>query len=255
MKKFNSNNESEFASTVTSEDFFPDIEKMTEKGEKNQPNPQEEENTQEEESSFDAEKEMLNDDSELIDDDDGASPNPDTPPQLQKINNGENGVIPVPVSSQTKEQSSLGPKTSINVVSESVAKPRERSRKTTPPKRVIGPTTTVVVKKPQKPHRFRSGTVALREIRKYQKSTESLIRKRPFQRLVREITESVPRSNSNGPMRFTSESINALQEAAESYMVRFFEDSYLYTLSSGRIMLTTKDMKFIKMVRSKDSKN
>lgn len=39
----------------------------------------------------------------------------------------------------------------------------------------------------KKPHRFRPGTVALREIRKYQKSTELLIRKLPFQRLVREI--------------------------------------------------------------------
>jgi histone H3 len=41
----------------------------------------------------------------------------------------------------------------------------------------------------KKPHRFRPGTVALREIRRYQKSTELLIRKLPFQRLVREIAQ------------------------------------------------------------------
>ncbi|CAN6567863.1 unnamed protein product [Malus baccata var. baccata] len=41
----------------------------------------------------------------------------------------------------------------------------------------------------KKPHRYRPGTVALREIRKYQKSTELLIRKLPFQRLVREIAQ------------------------------------------------------------------
>ena len=41
----------------------------------------------------------------------------------------------------------------------------------------------------KKPHRYRPGTVALREIRRYQKSTELLIRKMPFQRLVREIAQ------------------------------------------------------------------
>merc|ERR1712150_40357 len=41
----------------------------------------------------------------------------------------------------------------------------------------------------KKPHRYRPGTVALREIRRYQKSTELLIRKLPFQRLVREIAQ------------------------------------------------------------------
>jgi histone H3 len=39
----------------------------------------------------------------------------------------------------------------------------------------------------KRPHRFRPGTVALREIRRYQKTTELLLRKLPFQRLVREI--------------------------------------------------------------------
>jgi len=255
MKNFNSNNESEFASTVTTEDFFPDIEKMTDKGEKSQSNSKKEDNIQKDDSSFDGEEELLSDDSELIDDDDGASPGTDTPPQLQKMDDVEYVIVPIPVSSETKEQSSLSPKTTVNATGNSAAKPRERSRKTVPQKKPIVATTVIVAKKPKKPHRFRSGTVALREIRKYQKSTESLIRKRPFQRLVREITEAVPRSNSNDPMRFTSESINALQEAAESYMVRFFEDSYLYTLTSGRTTLTAKDMKFIKMVRSKDSKN
>lgn len=51
----------------------------------------------------------------------------------------------------------------------------------------------------KKPHRFRPGTVALREIRKYQKSTELLIRKLPFQRLVREIA-----SDYKSDLRFQS---------------------------------------------------
>src|SRR5665213_1298849 len=64
----------------------------------------------------------------------------------------------------------------------------------------------------KRPHRYRSGTVALREIRKYQKSTDLLIRKLPFQRLVREIAQ-----NFKNDLRFQSTAIGALQEAAEAY--------------------------------------
>src|SRR5665213_3096891 len=64
----------------------------------------------------------------------------------------------------------------------------------------------------RKPHRYRPGTVALREIRKYQKSTDLLIRKLPFQRLVREIAQ-----NFKNDLRFQSTAIGALQEAAEAY--------------------------------------
>ncbi|KAL2942466.1 histone H3.2, partial [Bienertia sinuspersici] len=70
------------------------------------------------------------------------------------------------------------------------------------------------------PHRFRPGTVALREIRKYQKSTELLIRKLPFQRLVREIAQDFKTD-----LRFQSSAVSALQEAAESYLVGLFEDT------------------------------
>jgi histone H3 len=67
----------------------------------------------------------------------------------------------------------------------------------------------------KKPHRYRPGTVALREIRKYQKSTELLIRKAPFQRLVREIAQDF-----KNDLRFQSTAVLALQEAAEAYLVR-----------------------------------
>ncbi|KAK1281756.1 histone H3.2 [Acorus calamus] len=72
----------------------------------------------------------------------------------------------------------------------------------------------------KKPHRFRPGTVALREIRKYQKSTELLIRKLPFQRLVREIAQDFKTD-----LRFQSSAVSALQEAAEAYLVGLFEDT------------------------------
>ncbi|XP_042540357.1 uncharacterized protein LOC122111557 [Dipodomys spectabilis] len=81
----------------------------------------------------------------------------------------------------------------------------------------------------KKPHRYRPGTVALREIRRYQKSTELLIRKLPFQRLVREIAQDFKTD-----LRFQSSAVMALQEASEAYLVGLFEDtnfSIAYTMS------------------------
>eukprot|EP00073_Rattus_norvegicus_P053824 XP_017456208.1 PREDICTED: uncharacterized protein LOC102548682 isoform X2 [Rattus norvegicus] len=83
----------------------------------------------------------------------------------------------------------------------------------------------------KKPHRYRPGTVALREIRRYQKSTELLIRKLPFQRLVREIAQDFKTD-----LRFQSSAVMALQEASEAYLVGLFEDTNLCVLTtmSGR---------------------
>ena len=74
----------------------------------------------------------------------------------------------------------------------------------------------------KKPHRYRPGTVALREIRRYQKSTDLLIRKMPFQRLVREIAQ-----DRRTDLRFQSSAVIALQEASEAYLVGLFEDTNL----------------------------
>ncbi|XP_016969819.1 histone H3.3A-like [Drosophila rhopaloa] len=71
----------------------------------------------------------------------------------------------------------------------------------------------------KKPHRYRPGTVALREIRRFQKSTELLIRKFPFQLLVRDIAQDLP------DLRFQSAAIGVLQEASEAYLVGLFEDT------------------------------
>ncbi|XP_047652994.1 uncharacterized protein LOC125136314 isoform X2 [Phacochoerus africanus] len=82
----------------------------------------------------------------------------------------------------------------------------------------------------KKPHRYRPGTVALREIRRYQKSTELLIRKLPFQRLVREIAQDFKTD-----LRFQSSAVMALQEACEAYLVGLFEDTNLRLAAmSGR---------------------
>ncbi|CAJ0906162.1 6658_t:CDS:2 [Entrophospora sp. SA101] len=82
-----------------------------------------------------------------------------------------------------------------------------------------------------------SGTVALREIRHYQKTTNRLIRMLPFQRLVKEIAQSIRLD-----IHFQSIAISALQEASESYLVSLFEDTNLAAIHGKRITIQPKDM-------------
>ena len=96
----------------------------------------------------------------------------------------------------------------------------------------------------KKPHRFRPGTVALREIRKYQKSTELLIRKLPFQRLVREIA-----SDFKSDLRFQSAAIYALQEATEAFMVGLFEDTNLCAIHAKRVTIMPRDIQIARRIR------
>ena len=96
----------------------------------------------------------------------------------------------------------------------------------------------------KKPHRFRPGTVALREIRRYQKTTELLIKKMPFQRLVREIAQEFKTD-----LRFQSSSVMALQEASEAYLVGLFEDSNLCAIHAKRVTIMPKDMQLAKRIR------
>ena len=96
----------------------------------------------------------------------------------------------------------------------------------------------------KKPHRYRPGTVALREIRKFQKSTELLIRKLPFQRLVREIA-----TEFKTDLRFQSSAVLALQEASESYLVGLFEDTNLCAIHAKRVTIMPKDMQLARRIR------
>lgn len=96
----------------------------------------------------------------------------------------------------------------------------------------------------KKPHRYRPGTVALREIRKFQKSTDLLIRKLPFQRLVREIA-----TDYKSDLRFQSQAVLALQEAAEAYLVGLFEDTNLCAIHAKRVTIMPKDMQLARRIR------
>jgi len=96
----------------------------------------------------------------------------------------------------------------------------------------------------KKPHRFRPGTVALREIRRYQKSTELLLRKLPFQRLVREIAQDIKHE-----LRFQSSAVLALQEASEAYLIGLFEDTQLCAVHAKRVTIMVRDVQLARRLR------
>ena len=100
----------------------------------------------------------------------------------------------------------------------------------------------------KKPHRYRPGTVALREIRRYQKGTELLIRKLPFQRLVREIAQEFKTD-----LRFQGGAVLALQEAAEAYLIGIFEDSNLCAIHAKRVTIMPKDVQLARRIRGERS--
>ena len=103
------------------------------------------------------------------------------------------------------------------------------------------------------PYRFRPGTVALKEIRRYQKSTELFIRKLPFQRLVQEIAgdHKVITSPLCGKVKFQSLAIKALQEASEAYIVGLFEDTNLCAIHAKRVTIMPKDIQLARRIHGK----
>lgn len=96
----------------------------------------------------------------------------------------------------------------------------------------------------KKTHRFRPGTVALREIRRYQKGTELLLRKAPFQRLVREVAAA----HKDG-LRFQASAVAAIQEATESYVVSLLSDTNLCALHSRRVTIMPRDVHLARRLR------
>ncbi len=96
----------------------------------------------------------------------------------------------------------------------------------------------------KKSSRYRPGTIALREIRRYQKSTELLIRRLPFQKLVKEI------AHTHMPdVRFQASSLMALQEASEAYLVGLFEDTNQCAIHARRVTIMVRDMQLARRIR------
>lgn len=94
-------------------------------------------------------------------------------------------------------------------------------------------------------HRYRPGTVALREIKRFQNSTQLLLRKLPFARLVREILQELG-SQVN---RWHVSALDALQEAAEAYMITLFEDANIVAINSKRVTIMQRDIRVVRRIR------
>lgn len=92
--------------------------------------------------------------------------------------------------------------------------------------------------------RFKPGTVALREIRRYQKSTDMLIPRAPFQRLVRDICRGI-----DNELRFQANALVALQEASEAYIVGVLEDAGTCALHAKRVTVMKADMQLARRMR------
>jgi len=92
--------------------------------------------------------------------------------------------------------------------------------------------------------RYRPGTVAIREIRRYQKTVTPLLPKLPFQRVVREISQY-----HKIDVRFRADSVLALQEAAEAFLIDLFEDTVLCAVHAKRVTITVKDMWLARRIR------
>ena len=101
----------------------------------------------------------------------------------------------------------------------------------------------------RKPHRFRPGTVALREIRRLQKSTDLLIRKVPFQRVVKEIADDFKGNNHGEPFRWQATAMLATQTQAEHYVTYLFEDTQLATVHRKAVTIMPKDLQLARRLR------
>ena len=96
----------------------------------------------------------------------------------------------------------------------------------------------------RKKPKMRAGTVALREIRRYQKTTDTLLPRAPLQRITRDIARGI-----DSDLRFASQALQALQEAAEAYLVGIFEDANLCALHANRVTVMRKDMDLARRIR------
>ncbi|XP_060931724.1 uncharacterized protein LOC133007567 [Limanda limanda] len=140
---------------------------------------------------------------------------------------------PAPSSSRRK---SKAPKHRSQVSSPGTSRARSPRRRSSP---VVTP----------KKRRFRPGTKALMEIRRYQKSTDLLLRKGPFSRLVREVCQTYSRES----LRWQVYALLALQEAAEAFLVLLFSDANLCAIHAKRVTLFPRDIQLARRIRGVDA--
>lgn len=138
---------------------------------------------------------------------------------------------------QTARKSTGGKTPKIYKILETKTKVLKQKGKHLPPvgRRVMGKHGNKSVK------RYRPGVLALKEIRRYQKTTEMLIRTAPFQRLVKEVSQKF-----KADFRYQASALQALQEATESYIIGLFEDTNLCAIHARRVTIMPRDIQLVK---------
>ncbi|XP_048141099.1 histone H3-like centromeric protein HTR12 [Rhodamnia argentea] len=143
---------------------------------------------------------------------------------------------PPPPGSASRSPASPGPSSTPGTSTSPRRSPKKRAAPRTP-----------IASGQKKKRRFRSGTVALREIRHFQKTWTLLIPAAPFIRTVREISGTLAPNIT----RWTAEALVALQEAAEDFLVHLFEDATLCTIHAKRVTLMRKDFELARRLGGK----
>lgn len=147
-----------------------------------------------------------------------------------------------PAGSRLKKTTTVAKKSTKETNGKTMATPQAKKSATLPPN--SGGI--------RKPHRFRPGTVALREIRKYQKRTNLLIPKMPFSRLVRDL---VVEMDPEGKTRFTPDALGALQEAVEAYAVSRIGGAQDCCEHAKRVTLMPHDLLLAVQLKEDDGRN
>nr|AOR06535.1 centromere histone H3 variant 2 [Luzula elegans] len=156
----------------------------------------------------------------------------------------------IPLKKQTPATENTPLKTQTRGGPSTIPTPATRSVRKSSARKTVAPPRTPTTQdgsnqtKERKKHRYRPGTVALKQIRKFQRSTELLVPKTPFARLVREITEQY----SNDVNRWQAEALVALQEAAEAYIVNLMEDANLLAIHAKRVTIMQKDIQLARRI-------
>ncbi|XP_039064056.1 histone H3-like centromeric protein HTR12 [Hibiscus syriacus] len=140
-------------------------------------------------------------------------------------------------SMKRKQKASATKKAAATAASQSTASPQTRLASSRRPSKTGGQATSSQGT-PRKPHRFRPGTRALQEIRKYQKTTDRLIPAASFIREVRAISYRLAPDIG----RWQAEALVAIQEAAEDYLIQLFGDAMLCAIHAKRVTLMKKDI-------------
>lgn len=107
----------------------------------------------------------------------------------------------------------------------------------------------------KKRKRRRPGTVAIKQIKHYQRTTDLLLRLSPFGRLIKEVADTIGLNDGSTGYKWKKTAIEALQYAAEAYLVAMFEDTNKTAIHCKRVTIRPEDMHLVRELRGRVNSN